>query len=100
MSKTKNYTNADWQKIKGESNDIFKEFAQSMEHDLNDDTVFKIVQKWQKHITQYYYDCSKEILSGLADMYVADVQFKINIDKHGVGLAEYMCGAIKEYCEK
>ncbi len=57
-----------------------------------------LVKKWQDFITENFYTCTKEILSGLGEMYAADERFAANIDKHGVGTAEFMRDAIRAYC--
>ena len=57
-----------------------------------------LVRKWQDFITDNFYTCTKEILSGLGEMYAADERFAANIDKHGVGTAEFMRDAIRVYC--
>lgn len=56
-----------------------------------------LVKKWQDFITENFYTCTKEILSGLGEMYAADERFAANIDKHGVGTAEFMRNAIRAY---
>ncbi len=58
-----------------------------------------LAEKWQNFITENYYTCTKEILAGLGDMYVADERFMKNIDRHGVGTAQFMSDAIKAYCK-
>lgn len=57
-----------------------------------------LVKKWQDFITENFYTCTKEILSGLGEMYAADERFAANIDKHGDGTAEFMRNAIRAYC--
>jgi hypothetical protein len=57
------------------------------------------VKKLQNHITENYYTCTREILSGLGQMYTADERFKNNIDKHADGTAEFIGEAIKFYCK-
>lgn len=57
-----------------------------------------LVKKWQDFITKNHYTCTKEILAGLGEMYVGDERFKANIDRHGIGTAEFMSDAIKAYC--
>ena len=52
----------------------------------------------QDTITANYYPCSKEILSRLGMMYVADERFRSNIDRHFVGTAEFISRAIEIYC--
>ena len=57
-----------------------------------------LVKKLQDHITGNYYNCTKEILAGLGQMYVADERFQSNIDKHAEGTAAFICEAIGIYC--
>lgn len=53
----------------------------------------------QDTITANYYNCTKEILSHLGRMYVADDRFRENIDQMGgEGTAEFAARAIEEYC--
>ena len=55
----------------------------------------------QEFITENYYECTDEILSGLGQMYAADERFKKNIDKSGgEGTAEFVSQAISEYCAR
>lgn len=49
-------------------------------------------------ITENHYTCTKKILADLGEMYVGDERFKANIDRHGIGTAEFMSDAIKAYC--
>ena len=58
-----------------------------------------LVKKWQDFITENYYTCTKEILVGLGEMYVADERCQKNIDRHGDGTAQFMSDAIKVYCK-
>ena len=59
------------------------------------------VASLQKFITENYYECTDEILSGLGQMYVADERFKKNIDKAGgEGTAEFVSQAISKYCAR
>ena len=58
-----------------------------------------LAEKLQKHITDNFYTCTNEILLGLGQMYVCDERFTQNIDKHGVGTAEFVNKAIIEYCK-
>lgn len=53
----------------------------------------------QNFITDNYYVCTNEILSGLGEMYICDERFKKNIDKvGGDGTAEFVSRAISVYC--
>ena len=59
-----------------------------------------LVKNLQNHITENFYTCTKEILAGLGQMYVADERFRSNIDKHADGTAAFICEAIEAYCRK
>ena len=58
-----------------------------------------LVEKLQSHITENYYNCTNEILSGLGKMYVCDERFKNNIDKHGKGTSRFVCDAIDAFVQ-
>ena len=57
-----------------------------------------LVARWQDHITRYYYQCTKEILNGLGQMYLADDRFRAHLDAYGEGTAKLMAEAIGIYC--
>ncbi len=57
-----------------------------------------LVKKLQEYITEHFYTCTKQILAGLGQMYVADPRFKKNIDRYGEGTAEFISAAIGIYC--
>ena len=97
--RTSQYTAADWAKISDEAAGIYGLFIAHMECGDTADKAYDAVEKWQEHINKYYYECSDEILLGLADMYVCDPRFTKNIDKYKEGLAEYISAAIK-VCKK
>ena len=78
---------------------IFSEFAAIREKSPECSEAQATVKKWQEHITKYHYNCTKEILSSLAEMYVGDERFKENIDLNGKGTAQFMADAIKIYCK-
>lgn len=61
--------------------------------------VQKKIQELQEYITGNYYVCTKEILSGLGEMYICDERFKKNIDRAGGdGTAGFASQAISVYC--
>ena len=54
----------------------------------------------QQLISDCFYPCSKEVLRGLGQMYVADERFMRNIDKAGgEGSAQFVSEAIEVYCK-
>ncbi len=62
--------------------------------------VQKKIQELQEYITDNYYVCTKEILSGLGEMYICDERFKKNIDRAAIlNYLKYSCSVfyIKVY---
>lgn len=99
--KTASYSDEKWNTINSEMDSIINEFSECMKSgtDAYAETAQNLVKKWQNYITDNYYNCTKEILSGLGIMYVNDERFKNNIDKHGNGTAQFMTDAIAAYCK-
>ncbi len=100
--KTKHYSKDKWNSITKGMNDIFAEFAVCIKKGEEPDSseAQNLVKILQNHITENYYLCTNEILTGLGKMYVADERFKNNIDKNAHGTAEFISEAIKVYCRK
>lgn len=64
----------------------------------SDKKVQEKIGELQRFITDNYYNCTDEILKGLAQMYVCDERFKRNIDEAGgEGTAEFIRQAILVY---
>lgn len=98
--KTNNYSENQWGAINKESSEILKAFGQHIGCDPGSAEVQDLVEKWRNHISSSFYNCTKEILSGLGLMYINDERFQKNIDQNGEGTAELMSKAIEIYCSK
>ena len=100
--KTKNYNNDKWNNLAEGMDNIMREFAVCMNNGNAADSleVQNLVKMLQNYISENYYQCTNDILSGLGQMYVLDERFKNNIDVHSSGTAEFICKAIKVYCKK
>ena len=100
--KTKGYSKDKFSALAADMDLIFGEFALCMKNGSAPEgqEAQELVKKLQNHITENYYTCTKQILSGLGQMYVADERFRNNIDKHGDGTAAFASEAIACYCEK
>lgn len=98
--KTKDYSKEKFSNLLSEMNEIFQSFAECNKSNIKVETteVQCLVSKLQNHITTNYYNCTNDILNGLADMYLEDNRFKSNIDKFYNGTAKYVNQAIKFYC--
>ncbi len=74
---------------------IFVEFGTLKEGAPDSAEAQNQVEKLQQYITDHYYTCTDQILKGLGQMYVADPEFKKNIDAAGgEGTAEFVSKAI------
>lgn len=88
-----------YSKIANELMTMFSELGGLKYLTPDSDEVQSKISALQKFITDNYYACTNEILSGLGEMYVCDERFKNNIDKAGGdGTAEFVSRAITVYC--
>ena len=97
---TADYTANDWSELSAGMDAIMEGFAVLKVNGVvpNDEPARLQVEKLKQFITERMYACTDEILSGLGQMYVTDVCFTKNIDKHGAGTAAYVSECIKSYC--
>lgn len=80
---------------------IFAEFGAMKDQAPDGAEAQSKVKKLQDYITEHFYQCSDEILSGLGQMYTADGEFKENIDRAGgEGTAVFVSDAICCFCGK
>lgn len=98
--KTAGYSADKWNSVNSAMDEIIAEFAECLRNGFAPDSkeAQELVKRWRDFITDNYYTCTKEILAGLAEMYVSDERFMKNIDRHGDGTARFMSDAIKVYC--
>lgn len=96
--KTAKYSSEDWKRMNEQMDDLLRQFAQHLGEDAGSEAVQKLVAQWQQYITDTSYDCTREILSGLGQMYIADQRFTQNMDKFGQGTAKLISEAIAIYC--
>lgn len=87
-----------------QSNDLAECFARLGALRTQDpacDAVQEAVEALRRCISDHYYSCTKEILSGLGEMYVQDARFRESIDSAGgSGTAVFAAKAIALFCEK
>lgn len=80
--------------------DIFREFGQIRHRSPASSEAQELVRKLQNFITENYYNCTKQILFGLGQMYAAPGEMKDNIDKAGgEGTGAFAKDAIIIYCK-
>lgn len=97
--KSKNRTEEETRDISRGLMDIFAEFGAIRNTDPASEAAQALVTKLQEYITNHYYACTKEILSGLGKMYAAGGEFTRNIDSYGgEGTAAFAHQAIEVFC--
>ena len=85
----------------GEMMAIFAKLGGKKDLAADSPEVQALVAELQAFITEHYYTCTPQILSGLGQMYTGDERFRANIDKAGgEGTAEFAAAAIAAYCKK
>ena len=81
--------------------EIFGEFGKLKEKDPASKEAQDLVKKLQDFITEHFYTCTNEVLSGLGKMYAGGGEFTANIDAvGGPGTAEFANKAIEVYCKE
>ena len=79
--------------------DIFAEFGAIRHLSPASEVAQALVAKLQDFITHHYYNCTKQILRGLGQLYIAGDAMTENIDKAGgEGTARFVHQAIEVYC--
>ena len=99
--KTADYSADKWNQVNSAMDEKIAEFADCKRKGFAPDSkeAQALTKNWQDFITENYYTCTREILAGLGEMYVADERFRKNIDRRGDGTAQFMRDAIKVYCQ-
>ncbi|MBL7933167.1 MAG: MerR family transcriptional regulator [Bacteroidia bacterium] len=87
------------EKVKQEGEDISKELSQLMHLKASDKKVQDLIHRHYLFINKFY-TVTREIYSGLGDLYVNDERFKKNYEKYKTGLAEFLRDGMKIYCER
>jgi DNA-binding transcriptional MerR regulator len=97
MRRTRRYTKTDWARFKVESEAINAAVTACMDAGLpaTDARAMDAVERARQQIDEWFYPCSHEVHSRLADMYVADPRFTATYESIHVGMARYVHDAIK-----
>lgn len=94
--RTSRYSKADWLRFRTESEDWGRRFAAVMEARLPaaGTEAMDLAEEHRQQISRWFYECSYEIHTGLADMYVADPRFTASYEKIRPGMAQFLNEAI------
>ncbi|MEV6690334.1 MerR family transcriptional regulator [Micromonospora sp. NPDC051196] len=90
------YAKEDWLRIKGETEDWGRRIVALMTAGAPADgpEAMALAEEHRQHISRWFYECSYEIHTGLADMYLADERFLAHYEAMAPGLGEYLHEAI------
>jgi DNA-binding transcriptional MerR regulator len=94
--RTASYTKGDWLRIKQEQEDWGRRLAVLMHSGggPESEAAMDLAEEHRQQICRFYYDCTYEIHTGLAEMYVADPRFTAAYEAIKPGTAEYLRDAI------
>ena len=99
--KSKDWTEETTRDIANDMMKIFVIFGEMEDRDPADKEVQALVKQLQDYITEYFYQCTPQILAGLGKMYSGGGDITENIDEAGgAGTAEFSAKAIEIYCGK
>ena len=93
--RTKNYSKADWEEVKAESDRTHQAFTDAM--DAGEPPTSDVAMgaaELHRASMQRFYDCSYDMHRNLADMYVSDPRFTATYDEIRPGLSHYVRDAI------
>ena len=93
------YGKAKQQDIMAEGNAIYAEIAANMEAGAESDVIQALLVRWHDHL-RYFYEPSKEMLSGLGNMYHDDARFNANFAKLHSDLPSFLQEAIGVYVSR
>ena len=96
VRRTNRYTKADWQRFQAESAAWGQRFAAVMDAGVpaDDPAAMDLAEEHRQQIGRWFYDCTYEIHTGLADMYVGDPRFEEHYENLKPGMARYLHDAI------
>ncbi|RKN49588.1 MerR family transcriptional regulator [Micromonospora endolithica] len=94
--RTAGYSKEDWLRNKAENEDWGRRFVEVMASGAPADSpaAMALAEEHRQLITRWFYDCSYEVHTGLADMYVADERFTAYFEQIRPGMAAYVAEAI------
>ncbi len=94
--RTSNYNKEDWERHGEESEVIELDFLALMRAGLPADGVGAkaCAERHRELIERWFYPCSYDMHTGLAEMYVGDPGFAQHYDNRAAGLAQYVHDAI------
>lgn len=102
MRRTRQYSKADWTKIKAEGEAVTQRLADLMTagRKPDDAEVMAAAEQHRLHIDRWFYPLSHQAHVGLGDLYVSDPRFTEYYEKRAPGLAAFAAAAIRANAER
>ncbi|HET7306061.1 MAG TPA: MerR family transcriptional regulator [Segeticoccus sp.] len=98
QQRTKNYTKADWQEVKAETDQLNDAFLQAFRSGAppTSEAATAAAEAHREHIDRRFYDCDHAFHKCLADLYVSDPRYTATYDESldVEGLAQYVHDAM------
>ncbi|HEX7049459.1 MAG TPA: MerR family transcriptional regulator [Longimicrobiales bacterium] len=97
MRRARRYTKADWKTIQEEAESNEARMAGLLAAGAAPDGAEAMsgAEAMRQHISRWFYPCSPEMHTALADMYEADPRFKAHYEERAEGLAAFVAAAIR-----
>ena len=92
------YSDEEQQRILAEAEDIYQRLAQALEESPSSDVVQGLMSEWHQNLL-YFDEPSTDTLSGLAEMYIHDKEFREKYEKIRPGLADFFHASITHYVD-
>ncbi|GIJ06823.1 MerR family transcriptional regulator [Micromonospora andamanensis] len=94
--RTSSYRKEDWQRFKAEAEDWGRRIVALLTSGAPADgpTAMELAEEHRQQISRWFYECTYEIHTGLADLYLADERFTAHYEAMAPGLTEYLAEAI------
>lgn len=96
QERARSYSKEQWQQIKQESDEINVRYVGLMRAGVPADSTASmgVAEDARRHICRWFYDCSREMHAGIAEMYLSDPRFTQTYEDLAPGLARYVHDAI------
>lgn len=94
--RTKGYRKADWERMKAEQEAVNARMVEVFQSGTaaHDTAAMDVADEARMLIDRWFYPCSKQMHSGLAEMHLADPRFTATYEKMAPGLAQWWHDAI------
>lgn len=92
QERTSQYTKADWETIKAETDGVNARFVDALQagEPADGERAMDAAEAHRQHITRWFFDCSSELHACISDMYVSDPRFTKTYEYLATGLAQYV----------